>query len=61
MIQDQLHREEFLKHINSVDPSIQFTVKVSRSDGSIPFPDIIITPQADGNVTTGVYRDPHTH
>ena len=47
-------------HINSADPSIQVTVEESRSDGSIPFLDIIITPQTDGTFTTGAYRKP-TH
>ena len=31
----------------------------SKSDGSIPFLDTIITPQADGTFTTGVYRNPN--
>ena len=60
VIQRQLHIEEFLKHINSVDPSIQFTVEESTSDSSVPFPDTIMTPKADEIFTTGVYRKP-TH
>ena len=48
------------RHINTVDPSIQFTVEVAKEDGSIPFLDTIIRPEADGTFTIGVYRKP-TH
>ena len=33
-------------------PSTQFTVEETRSDGSMPFLDIIRTPQTDGTFTT---------
>ena len=56
VIQHQLHKDEFFRHINSVDPSIQLTVEESRADDAIPFSDSIITPQADGTFTTGIYR-----
>ena len=59
MIQHQSHKE-FLRHINSVDPSIQFTVEESKDDGSIPFLDTIITPETDGTFTIEIYRKP-TH
>ena len=48
VIQQQSNREEFLQHINSVDPSIIFTAGENRPDGSMPFPDTKITPQIDG-------------
>ena len=60
MIQHHSHKEEFLQHINTVDPSIQFTVEKAKEDGSIPFLDTNITPEADGTFTLGVYRKP-TH
>ena len=60
VLQDQAHKEEFLQHINTVDPSIQFTVEEAKEDGSIPFLDTIIRPEADGTFTIGVYRKP-TH
>ena len=61
MIQHQSHKEEFLRYINTVDPSIQFTVEESKDDGSIPFLYTIITPETDGTFTIGVYRKPaHT-
>ena len=54
------HREEFLLHINSVDQSIQFTTEEAREDGSMPFLDMMVTPQEDGTLVTKVYRKP-TH
>ena len=58
VIQHQSHKEEFLRHINSVSPSIQFTVEESKNDGSMPFLDTIITPITDGTFNIGVYRKP---
>ena len=54
------HKEEFLQHINSVDPFIQFTTEEQKEDGSMPFLDILVTPQEDGTLTSKVYRKP-TH
>ena len=54
------HKEEFLQHINSVDPSIQFTTEEQKEDGSMPFLDILVTSQEDGTLTSKVYRKP-TH
>ena len=52
--------ESFLQHLNSIDHHIQFTKEDSRSDGSMPFLDILITPRQDGSLKTTVYRKP-TH
>ena len=52
--------DEFLQHLNSIDQHIQFTKEESRSDGSMPFLDILITPREDGTLKTTVYRKP-TH
>ena len=60
VIQHHSHKEEFFRHINSVDPFIQFTMEESKANYSIPFLDTIITSQTDGTFTTGVYRKP-TH
>ena len=55
-------KEEFLQHINSVDPSIQFTTEEQKEDGSMPFLDILVTPQEDGTLTSKAYRKPtHTY
>ena len=51
---------KFLQHINSVDPAIRFTVEDNKEDGSIPFLDTIVKPEADGSLSITVYRKP-TH
>ena len=53
-------KNKFLEHINSIDKYIQFTVEYQRSDGIIPFLDILITPGKDGSLSTSVFRKP-TH
>ena len=53
-------KEEFLQHVNSVDPAIQFTTEEQKQDGSMPFLDSLVTPQEDGTLTSRVYRKP-TH
>ena len=56
----QSQKEEFLQHINSVDPSIKFTTEEPKDDGSMPFLDTLVTPKGDGTLTTCVYGKP-TH
>ena len=58
VIQYLSHKEEFLRHINSVDSSIQFTVEEPKDGGSIPFLDTIITPKTDGTFTKGYTESP---
>ena len=60
VILQQSKRDEFLQHIISVDPAIQFTTEEQRQDGSMPFVDTLVTPQEDGTLTRKVYRNP-TH
>ena len=60
VILQQSKRDEFLQHINSVDPAIQFTTEEPRQDGSMPFLDTLVTPQEDGTLTTRVYGKPPT-
>ena len=60
VIQKEIHKQDFLQHINNVDPAIQFTVENSKEDGAIPFLDTIVKPEADGKLSTTVYRKP-TH
>ena len=52
--------QDFLQHINSVDPAIQFTVENNKEDGAICFLDTTVKPEADGNLSITVYRKP-TH
>ena len=54
------HKEEFLEHLNSIDHHIQFTAEDQRSDGAMPFLDILVMPGRDGSLSTSVYRKP-TH
>ena len=60
VILDSARKEEFLQHINSVDPHIQFTVEDAKPDGSILFLDTIVMPQPDESIKTTVVRKP-TH
>ena len=60
VILQQSQKEEFLQHINYVDPLINFTTEETRPDGFMPFLDTPLTPQNDGTLTTSVYRKP-TH
>ena len=56
----EANKQSFLQHINSVDPAIRFTVEDNKEDGSIPFLDTIVKPEADGSLSITVYRKP-TH
>ena len=51
--------EEFHKHINSICPSIQFTVEL-ENEGTLPFLDILLERRKDGSLDIQVYRKP-TH
>ena len=60
VIQKEVNKQDFLQHINSVDPAIQFTEENNKEDGAIPFLDTIVKPEADDNLSITVYRKP-TH
>ena len=60
VIHKEVNKQGFLQHINSVDPAIKFTVEDNKEDGSIPFLDTIVKPEADGTLSITVYRKP-TH
>ena len=60
VIQKEIYKQDFLQHINSVDPAIQIKVENNKADGAIPFLDTIVKPEADGNLSITVYRKP-TH
>ena len=53
-------KEEFLDHINNLDPNIQFTTEDAKTDGSLPFLDTLIHKMPDNSLLTSVYRKP-TH
>ena len=54
VVMKKAHKEQFLTHLNSVDKNIQFTTEEPRPDGSLPFLDILITPDKDGRLDTTV-------
>ena len=58
VIHKEIHKQEFLQHINSVDPAIKFTVETNKEDGSIPFLHTTVKPEADGTLSITVYRKP---
>ena len=58
IIHKEANKQGFLQHINSVDPAIKFTVEDNKEDGSIPFLDTIVKPEADGTLSITVYRTP---
>ena len=51
---DSARKEEFLEHINNMDPHIQFTTEDAKADGSIPFLDTFVMPQPDNSLLTSV-------
>ena len=59
IIHKEVNKQNFLQHINSVDPAIKFTAD-NKEDGSIPFLDTIVKPEAVGSLSITVYRKP-TH
>ena len=60
VIINKADKDEFLTHINSVDHNIQFTAEEPGPGGSLPFLDILISPDEEGRLVTSVYRKP-TH
>ena len=60
VIHKEVNKQDFLQHINSVDPAIKFTVEDNKEDGSIPFLDTIVKPEENGSLCITVYRKP-TH
>ena len=60
VIHKEVNKQGFLQHINSVDPAIKFTVQDNKKDGSIPYFDTTVKPEADDTLSTTVYRKP-TH
>ena len=59
VIHMEANKQGILQHNNS-DSAIRFTVEDNKEDGSIPFLDTIVKPEADGTLSITVYRKP-TH
>ena len=52
--------DEFHQHLNSIEPSIQFTCDVEKNN-QLPFLDVLMKREEDGSISTSVYRKPsHT-
>ena len=60
VIEKEDNKQNFLEHINSVDPAIKFTVEDNKENGAFPCLDTIVKPEADGRLSITVYRKP-TH
>ena len=61
VIHKEANKQGFLQHINSVDPAIRFTVEDNKEDGSIPFLDTIVKPEADGFSVHNCIQETHTY
>ena len=60
VIHKEVNKNDFLQHINSVDPAIKFTVGDNKEDRSIPFLDTIVKPEVDGGLSITVRKPTHT-
>ena len=58
VIQQEEHKQNFLKHITKVDPAIKFAVENNKQDGDILFLDTIVKPQTDKTLSLNVCRKP---
>ena len=47
-----------LDHINNIDSAIRFTVEGNQENGSIPFLDTLVKPEADNSLSITVYHKP---
>ena len=52
------HFQQFLLHLNSLIPHIQFTTEVPSCQGCIPFLDTLLSLGPNGSLITSVYRKP---
>ena len=51
-------KDNFLEHIDSMDPHINFIIQETNADWSIPLLDTLLMPQPDNSLTTTVCRKP---
>ena len=48
--------DQFHKHLNSLEPCIQFSVESESEDRRLPFLDVQLCRDTDGTISTSVYR-----
>ena len=60
VIQKAEHSQQFLQHINSIDPLKEFTSEVPKTNASIPFLDTLVSPWPHNSLLTTTYMKP-TH
>ena len=48
--------EAFYKHLNCIEPCIQFTVEKESDERRLPFLDMQLCREDDGSISTSVYR-----
>ena len=60
VIHQEDQKQTFLDQINKVDPAIKFAVEGNQENGTIPFLDTLVKPEADNFLSITVYRKP-TH
>ena len=61
VIHKEVNKQDFLQHINSVDPAIKFTVEDNKEDGSIPFLDTIVKPEEDAGLSITGVQETHPY
>ena len=49
--------EDFYRHLNSIEPSIQFTLE-TESEGKVAFLDVLMSLNPDGSIDMTVHRKP---
>ena len=54
VIQYEAHKQLFLDHISSLDLGIKFTVEGNHENGTIPFLDTLVRPEADNSSSISV-------
>ena len=54
-IMEAEHVDPFLGHINSLCPTIKFTMEQEK-EGSLPFLDTLLTWGKEGKINIGIYR-----
>ena len=61
VIHEEVNKQGFLQHINSVDPAIRFTVEDNKEDGSIPFLDTIVKTRGWWHTVHNCVQEAHTY